>query len=488
MTRLTARLHVKASRILSSLSALRADARRAGRTEVKFDDTSTTFATEFSRDSPRHKLSTVSQMQASPEYNPEGNPEQTTAVHAVAVPHPSGARQSDGVGVMDSKSTSDGTGGKRRVWPWLLGLVVLAVTLLSIVVLRTRQSTDSKSAAVEAMPTNAPTSPGDEECLKKRVKIKQVCNVPGLDDKLVEMKVLVDDKLYWPRNVRADCTAEYGSDGTSCVVPESTLSSGCVVLKNSREIAFGGPDGAAVTERIKVTIMDEDFFWDDVVDVFVPKEDWHRPNLCEKKEIEVAQSSHLEAAKVVLGIDFGEVQNACGVDEKVLSSGLTDAALALQNVQEGLVEYVRGLEGRALRRKLIFPLLASGFRLMASGGRSFVRLFTRQSRVSNVLSTAADMTEIGSFILSFFGDDDEAPSVEGIDNQALFDRFDQIDSQLENIQLQIQDGLDEIKLVVEQEFAEQELDEWVKFRLGVRLRGDYKVSDESMARTPCISR
>jgi|ERR1712194_206850 len=42
------------------------------------------------------------------------------------------------------------------------------------------------------------------------------------------------------------------------------------------------------------------------------------------------------------------------------------------------------------------------------------------------------------------------------------------------IQFQIEDGFKEIKLVVEQEFAEQEFDDWINFRLGVRLRGDYK--------------
>jgi len=143
-----------------------------------------------------------------------------------------------------------------------------------------------------------------------------------------------------------------------------------------------------------------------------------------------------------------------------------------------LVAYAAG-EDPTLRRKLIFSLLASGFRLMAAGGRSFVRLFTRQTRLSNALSTAADMTEIGSFLLSILGDDNESStSSNNVSLEKVFERFDQIDSQLNTIQFQIEDGFKEIKLVVEQEFAEQEFDDWINFRLGVRLRGDYKVSDE----------
>ena len=51
-------------------------------------------------------------------------------------------------------------------------------------------------------------------------------------------------------------------------------------------------------------------------------------------------------------------------------------------------------------------------------------------------------------------------------------------SSISRLRFQIEDGFKEIKLVVEQEFAEQEFDDWINFRLGVRLRGDYKVSDE----------
>ena len=279
---------------------------------------------------------------------------------------------------------------------------------------------------------------------------------------------------------------EYGIDGDSCIVPGSTLAS-CYTLRNSIELMFGGKDGAPIDEKIKVTVYDTDFLWDDMIDIFAPKEEWYHPNLCEKKELEFTEYTYEGSAKIKLLVDFGEVENMCGVEEDTLINGLSDAAEALDNVQAGLVEYLRGVdEPKLRRRRLIFPLLATGFRFMAgavaTGGRSFVNLFTRQTRLSNILSTTADMAEIGSLLFSIAGDDsdDGSSATEAyIQNQALFDkvyeRFDQIDSKLDNIQTQIKDGFNELKLGIEREFAEQELDDWVTYRLHIKLRGDYQV-------------
>lgn len=287
-------------------------------------------------------------------------------------------------------------------------------------------------------------------------------------------------------------------------MPNSSLEGTCFSLKNSIELAFGddgvGGGSVAPVGRIKVTIYDTDFFWDDLIEVIVPVEEWYRPNLCKRKEIEFTAQPYEGSTKIKMVVDFGEIENPCGVEEEVLLSGLDDAADALQSVQLGLTEYVRGLSDepkRLLRqhqrqRHLIFPALAAGFRVMAgavaTGGRSFVRLFTRGTRgAGNSLSTTADITTIASAALSFFGDNDDGGSspssrfVNMIGNNfdKVFERFDQIDDNLESIQVQIKEGFDEIKLVVQEEFAEQELDEWVTFRLGIKLRGDYLVSDDT---------
>merc|ERR1712032_28824 len=106
------------------------------------------------------------------------------------------------------------------------------------------------------------------------------------------------------------------------------------------------------------------------------------------------------------------------------------------------------------RRKLIFHLLASGFRVLASGVRSFSGLFTR-SRASNFLSTAADMAQIGSLI---FGNDESSSPNYGPLFDKVFDRFDAIDGRLDSIYQEIKDGFEAIKLVVQEEFAENTLD------------------------------
>lgn len=285
------------------------------------------------------------------------------------------------------------------------------------------------------------------------------------------------------------------------MVPNSSLA-GCFRLSNSIELPFGsdgtGVDASkSIEEQIKITIVDEDFLWDDIIEIFVAKSEWYRPNLCERKELEFSEHSYEGSAKIKMVVDFGEVENPCGVEEGALLSGLDDAATALETVQLGLLEYARGIDApkrrlqqrqeAAQRRRLIFPLLATGFRFMAgavaTGGRSFVKLFTRQNRVGNALSTIADMAEIGTFLLSFLGDDDDGGSSSSNSNvqvalssDELFERFDQIESKLDGITVQIRDGFEEVKLIVEREFAEQELDKWINFYLEVNLRGSYSVS------------
>ena len=71
-------------------------------------------------------------------------------------------------------------------------------------------------------------------------------------------------------------------------------------------------------------------------------------------------------------VDFGEVENLCGVDDVQLLTGLDDASSELRNIQLALAEYGKGVAQERVRRRLIFSLLASGFlagaSLRSSGG------------------------------------------------------------------------------------------------------------------------
>ncbi|KAL7553475.1 hypothetical protein ACHAWF_017391 [Thalassiosira exigua] len=394
----------------------------------------------------------------------------------------------EGVGVDVADDAAKPEGNKKRrwhIWAWLLGLGAAVVATVAIVLIRQGHARRVARGSMDVnVPSVAPTDVGPEECRKKRVKIAEVCGLPDLDEGgTMEVKVTVNDLPYWPRTGRAesDCLEGYGRGGEdSCVVPDSSLLE-CFPLRNAPELPFG-PGGASIEERLKVTISDVDFFWNDEIEIYAPSAEWHRPNLCEKREFQFAQPSGSATIKMV--VDFGEVEDPCGVEEEALTSGLEDAADALEGVRLGLVEYVRGADP-SRRRRLIFPLLASGFRLMAgavsTGGRSFVKLFTRGSRAGNALSTVADMSEVGSLLFSIFGNDDRESSTPRYNNNEalfdeVFDRFDQIDSHLDGIQAQIKDGFEEIKLVIEEEFAQQELDDWITFRLNINLRGDYQVS------------
>jgi len=372
-------------------------------------------------------------------------------------------------------------------WKWVLG-VIAAMTFIIVLLIIFLNPGSSEPKQFSVSPTSAPTSEGPEECKKKRIKITEICDVSDLDDdifgddKTMEIKILVNDQHYWPKQVETDCLEEYGYEygqsekKSACKIPDSSLR-GCFPLRNSIELPFG-LDGAYIEDEIKVTIYDVDFFSDDLIDVFVPKHEWYHPNLCEKREFEFRTKNGADGtARIKMVVDFGEVENPCGIQEDALISGLNDAAAELKKMQVALLEYVSQREPPE-RRNLIFGALVSGFRVLASGARSFVGLFTRSRGASNALSTVADMTQIGGLLVSLFGgDDNDSSNNNNQVNQALFDkvfdRFDQIDTQLDNIQVQIKDGFAAIKLVIQEEFAEQELDDWITFRLGIKLRGDY---------------
>ena len=215
-------------------------------------------------------------------------------------------------------------------------------------------------------------------------------------------------------------------------------------------------------------VYDKDFFADDILDILAPTIDWFRPNRCEKTSHEFASD---EGGSVKMVVDFGEVENLCGVDDVQILAGLDDASSELLNIQNALAEYGKDVAGERVRRRLVFSLLVSGFRLLGRGVASFVGLFTRSQRGKlDALSTVADLSQIGSLLFS--QQQSNSPSVDGLLGD-IFERFDEIDNQLDEIEGQIKSGFEQIQLVVKEAFAKQELDEYVTFRLGVDLRSSY---------------
>jgi len=156
-------------------------------------------------------------------------------------------------------------------------------------------------------------------------------------------------------------------------------------------------------------------------------------------------------------------RETCGVTTDVVLQGLTNASLALSDMGAALESYGRLDNQRDGDRELLWNLLVSGVTTM-------VGTILGQGPLSNV----ADMCTIASTIYTFFGPSSSEP--QGPDVEALFDevfqRFDLIDEQLNDIQDQIEEGFTALKAYVSQQFADQELDEWIQQRLG-KLSSDY---------------
>ena len=207
----------------------------------------------------------------------------------------------------------------------------------------------------------------------------------------------------------------------------------------------------------RIEVYDKDFFADDILDILAPTIDWFRPNKCEKTTHEFTSD---EGGSVKMVVDFGEAEHLCGVDDVQLLTGLDDASSEL-----------RTSTARAWRKSGCGDDVYSlSLRADSRGVASFVGRFTRSPRgASDALSTVADLSQIGSLL---FSQQSNGPSYDGLLDD-MFERFDEIDNQLDEIEGQIKSGLEQIELVIKEAFAKQELDEYVTFRLGVDLRSSY---------------
>lgn len=111
---------------------------------------------------------------------------------------------------------------------WLIGLGTIgtvAMTVILLLLLRKNWSTSSnqEQRATTPLPSPAPTAAGDEECRRKRIKITEICNASGLDSELVELKVLVNDQPYWPKQVCRISVAFYVDQWPSTIINTTFL-------------------------------------------------------------------------------------------------------------------------------------------------------------------------------------------------------------------------------------------------------------------------
>lgn len=286
----------------------------------------------------------------------------------------------------------------------------------------------------------------------------------------MDIKILADDDQYWPKNVSSDCLSAYGSYDGACLIPDTSLI-GCFELKNSIEIPVESPPQGS----LKITIYDVDIFVDDFIDILIPTGDWYFPNRCDTQTLEFQAESR--AARVKMTVYSGE-NEACGIDTTEIVPALLKTSEEFEKMQTALEGYVTPDPARNLRehRQLFFGALISGARVLVSGVRAFGGLFARGARASSGrLSALADFASIGSALFSAFG---PSPGADNNQDQTaifdeIFERFDQVNQKLDGIQDYLQGGFEAIELVVQEEFAKQELDDWIKGHLAI-LNDDYR--------------
>lgn len=338
-------------------------------------------------------------------------------------------------------------------------------------------------------------------CPKKRITISHICNILDLDDDVfgrdvtMDIKVLIGGELYWPQNATEDCNEIYGSYDGSCVIPD-TLLTGCFELTNNIEWAIDGEP----TSDLKVTIYDEDLFSDDYIDIVLPKDQWYFGNECDKftqvinstarsaffhmtVTSEIAPPSATNAPVVVPSpapttVDSDNADNTaispvfksleeCGVPLTNLTDALSQASDQVIAMQQVLADYTNlDTDGR----HLLWGALVSGV-------KAFTQFAGRKGVEQGPLSTLADFCTIGSTLFSHVFGGGGAPEDSGPDVEALFDavheRFDDIDYQLDDIQNLVKDGFEALEVVIKEQFANKELDEWINVHLGV-LADDYR--------------
>jgi hypothetical protein len=188
--------------------------------------------------------------------------------------------------------------------------VVCIIVFVIILAIAARAASSSGGSTTLDPPSPSPTySPMAilNGCPMKTVQVTHICNVPDLDDDVfgndvtLDIKILIEDEVYWPQDVLADCSSTYGSYQGSCVIPDTSLT-GCFPLANSIQQTFAYPLPNTVSSRgsLKVTIYDVDIVSDDFIDILVPNGDWYNPTTCEDYEFETTAEKNSARIKMTV--------------------------------------------------------------------------------------------------------------------------------------------------------------------------------------------
>lgn len=128
------------------------------------------------------------------------------------------------------------------------------------------------------------------KCRTKKVRITHICNLPDLDPAIIrdddmDIKLEIDDNIYWPRNIGQDCVDGLGAFNSACVIPDGKLMNGCYALANSRDAVYTS------SKSLKLTIRDEDIGWDDTINFFLSGNEWYDSMECDAVQIERTDAS-----------------------------------------------------------------------------------------------------------------------------------------------------------------------------------------------------
>ena len=333
----------------------------------------------------------------------------------------------------------------------------------------------STKCAPSNSPLENPTGgPGitDSVCTTKILKITHLCNLPPLDgfpfDDYVDVKILIDGTDYWPTNTKTDCECPSCYYLDSCVIAEEALLD-CYPIKNSVAKTYTSPPSA---NSLRISVHELDYDFDDYVHLSLPNNEWYDTSHCGVKTVR-ATSLTSEASFIV------EVRDATSptlapvvsptpqptkfcedIDEDTLLDGLTETADELREFRETLSNFhviTRNDNGK----QLLWPALGR----VAS---RFVSKFVKKSAKDFFLSKAVD--KLSDFFSNPFSSDDGQPNESNPEYAALTlflnDRFTAIDTQLKEIDSEMEKGFAQIETAIADGFARDKLHDWLMTDLG----------------------
>jgi hypothetical protein len=348
-------------------------------------------------------------------------------------------------------------------------------------------------------------TPGTDGCRTKIIRITHICNVPDLDthlcnvpnlgdcvgsDTTMEIKVLIQDKIYWPIDVRQDCDG--GSYRGGCKIPDELLLTECYELRNSVEQVYRVvPNGV---DALKITIYDEDFWTNEFTDMYLPREQWYNPAHCGELVINVTSDDGASVRMVIVSeetvptaspsqspttrpptpaptpppspVPTSSPTTECGFGLGSVADGLLEVSTELSDMQLVMADYGSEFDSNNGGRRLSWGALLLGV-------TKFTGSVIKGVEDNGPLSTLADFCTIGSTLFSVLGPGDESDARQEELFQQVFERFDGIDRKLADIQIETSRGFNEIANIVNSGFAKQELDDWINVELAT-LNEDYR--------------